>query len=99
LTYITGIASRLALAGLFAVGYTFAASTPKPVVDTAGFDAKVKPLLKNTCTGCHNPAVMSGDVDLMPYLVARRFGRGAAAADQQDQQQQPPPKTVPPPKK
>jgi hypothetical protein len=43
---------------------------PKPVVDTAGFDAKVKPILKNTCSGCHNEGVMSGDLNLLPYLDA-----------------------------
>ena len=34
----------------------------------ASFDTAVKPLLKNTCSGCHNSSVMSGGVDLVPYL-------------------------------
>jgi hypothetical protein len=42
--------------------------TPKLQVDTAGFDARVKPILSKTCSGCHNPSVMSGDVNLLPYL-------------------------------
>src|SRR3984957_15691174 len=36
--------------------------------DTAGFDKNVKPVLKNTCSGCHNATVMSGGVNLVPYL-------------------------------
>jgi hypothetical protein len=39
-------------------------------VDTSGFDKNVKPILKNTCSGCHNAAVMSGGVNLVPYLDA-----------------------------
>ena len=38
------------------------------MVDTAGFDAKVKPILKNTCSGCHNASLASGDLNLQPYL-------------------------------
>ena len=37
-------------------------------VDAAGFDKNVKPILKNTCSGCHNASVMSGGVNLVPYL-------------------------------
>jgi hypothetical protein len=36
----------------------------------ASFETAVKPILKNTCSGCHNSAVMSGGVDLAPYLDA-----------------------------
>jgi len=39
-------------------------------VDSAGFDKNVKPILKNTCAGCHNASVMSGGVNLTPYLEA-----------------------------
>jgi hypothetical protein len=39
-------------------------------VDTAGFEKNVKPILKNTCSGCHNATVMSGGVNLLPYLDA-----------------------------
>src|SRR5580704_8536668 len=39
-------------------------------VDTAGFDKNVKPILKNTCSGCHNATVMSGGVNLAPYMDA-----------------------------
>lgn len=41
---------------------------PKPVADAAGFDAKVKPILKNTCSGCHNEAFLSGDLNLTLFL-------------------------------
>jgi len=39
-------------------------------VDTAGFDAKVRPILLKTCSGCHNAGVRSGDLNLAPYLDA-----------------------------
>jgi len=39
-------------------------------VDTAGFDKNVKPILKNTCSGCHNANLMSGGVNLAPYAEA-----------------------------
>jgi Protein of unknown function (DUF1592)/Protein of unknown function (DUF1588)/Protein of unknown function (DUF1587)/Protein of unknown function (DUF1585)/Protein of unknown function (DUF1595) len=42
----------------------------KPSVDAAGFDAKVKPILKETCEGCHNATLASGDLNLAPYLDA-----------------------------
>ncbi len=32
----------------------FAAERSAVPVDTAGFDKNVKPILKNTCTACHN---------------------------------------------
>lgn len=44
------------------------ATPPKTAVDTAGFDAKVKPILKNVCTGCHNAQTLAGDLNLAPYL-------------------------------
>jgi hypothetical protein len=34
----------------------------------AGFNAKVKPILENICSNCHNADLMSGDVNLVPYL-------------------------------
>jgi hypothetical protein len=37
-------------------------------VDATGFEKNVKPILKNTCSGCHNATVMSGGVNLQPYL-------------------------------
>jgi hypothetical protein len=57
-------------AGLTLCGIAAAATppAPKPVVDSAGFDAKVKPILKNTCSGCHNASLASGDLNLQPYL-------------------------------
>ena len=39
-------------------------------IDVAGFDANVKPILKNTCAGCHNATLTSGGVNLVPYLDA-----------------------------
>ncbi len=41
-----------------------------PPVDAAGFDKNVKPILKNTCSGCHNATLTSGGVNLLPYLEA-----------------------------
>lgn len=43
---------------------------PGMAVDTAGFEKNVKPILKNTCSGCHNATVMSGGVNLAPYMDA-----------------------------
>jgi cytochrome c5 len=65
---ITNLNGQLVLVCLFAAGQAVAATPPKPVVDAAGFDAKVKPILKNTCTACHNASMASGDVNLVPYL-------------------------------
>ncbi len=39
-------------------------------VDTAGFEKNVKPILKRTCSGCHNATLMSGGVNLIPYMEA-----------------------------
>jgi len=38
------------------------------LLDIAAFDKNVKPVLKNTCSGCHNATVTSGGVNLIPYL-------------------------------
>ena len=59
-------------AALLTAGLALAA--PPPTVDSAGFDAKVKPILKNTCSGCHNASVMSGGVNLAA-LSGRVHGR------------------------
>jgi len=74
---LTGFALRLHFAALLSVGLYFGglsvsalAAPPKPVVDAVGFDAKVKPILKNTCAGCHNQTMASGGVNLLPYLDA-----------------------------
>ena len=80
--YLEGKAPKLVFAAIFVAGQALAGPAtpaPKPAVDAAGFDAKVKPILKNTCTGCHNATVLSGDVNLMPYLdPATVFGDRAA---------------------
>ena len=70
--HLLGFTPKLVGTALFAAGCMLAAPatppSPKPVVDAAGFDAKVKPILKNTCSACHNQAVASGDINLLPYL-------------------------------
>jgi hypothetical protein len=55
---------KYGLLALLSAGVGFAA------VDSAGFDKNVKPILKNTCSGCHNASVMSGGVNLTPYMEA-----------------------------
>ncbi len=50
-----------------AVSLLGAAAKP-PVVDGPGFDAHVKPILKNTCSACHNATISSGGVNLLPYM-------------------------------
>ena len=52
------------------LGGALGAPPLKPTVDAAAFDKVVKPLLKNTCTACHNATVTSGGVNLLPYLDA-----------------------------
>src|SRR4051794_22028297 len=37
-------------------------------VDAAGFARDVAPVLKNTCSGCHNASMTSGGVNLLPYI-------------------------------
>jgi hypothetical protein len=73
-TNLRGIAPKLAWVAMLVPGCVTAVAatpaTPKAVVDAAGFDAKVKPILSKTCSGCHNASLMSGDVNLMPYLDA-----------------------------
>jgi hypothetical protein len=59
--------SAFAFAGALALAAP-ATIPPKTAVDSAGFDAKVKPILKDVCTGCHNPQTLAGDVNLVPYL-------------------------------
>jgi cytochrome c5 len=51
---------------LLSVGCVLAADAP--TVDKAKFDSAVKPILKNTCSGCHNATLTSGGVNLVPYL-------------------------------
>ena len=50
------------------LGLTLAAPAPAPVIDATGFEKNVKPILKNTCSACHNASAMSGGVNLQPYL-------------------------------
>jgi mono/diheme cytochrome c family protein len=50
------------------IGSAAAAPPPKTPVDAAAFEKNVKPVLKNTCSGCHNATLMSGGVNLLPYL-------------------------------
>ena len=40
------------------------------MVDSVGFDSKIKPILLNTCATCHNASFASGDLNLTPYLSA-----------------------------
>ena len=35
--------------------------------DSTAFDQNVRPVLVNTCAGCHNEQVSSGGVNLAPY--------------------------------
>jgi hypothetical protein len=69
-------------------------------VDSAGFDKNVKPILKNTCAGCHNASVMSGGVNLTPYLEASTIADDRVSWDkilQKVESGEMPPKGVPRP--
>jgi len=61
-------AKSWALVFAWALASAGPATPPKTAVDAAGFDVNVKPILKNVCTGCHNPQTLAGDLNLMPYL-------------------------------
>jgi hypothetical protein len=80
-----------------------APTTPsvKPVpVDAAGFDRDVRPILKNTCSGCHNSTVMSGGVNLLPYIDPATIASDRDAWDkiyQKIQAGEMPPRGVPRP--
>lgn len=69
-------------------------------VDTAGFDRTVKPIIKNTCSGCHNANVTSGGVNLLPYLEASTVTEDRASWDkilQKIESGEMPPKGIPRP--
>lgn len=53
-----------------AVTFVVIAAPPAKLapVDGVGFARDVAPIIKNNCTGCHNAAMMSGGVNLLPYL-------------------------------
>ncbi|HKD07845.1 MAG TPA: DUF1592 domain-containing protein [Bryobacteraceae bacterium] len=78
----------------------FAAPPPKVTVDAAGFEKNVKPILKNTCSGCHNASVTSGGVNLLPYLDASTVADDRASWDrivQKIESGEMPPKGIPRP--
>ncbi|MEP6714146.1 MAG: DUF1592 domain-containing protein [Terriglobia bacterium] len=94
-----------AILPLLTVGALWAApattAKPKtPSVDAAGFDANVKPILRNTCSGCHNATVTSGGVNLLPYLDPVTVSEDRAAWEkivQKIQSGEMPPKGIPRP--
>jgi hypothetical protein len=70
--------------------------------DTAGFDANVKPILKNTCSGCHNASLSSGGVNLLPYLDPATLTNDRASWEkilQKVESGEMPPKGIPKPPK
>jgi hypothetical protein len=86
--------SLFGIAALLSVAPAFAA------VDAQGFEKNVKPILKNTCSGCHSAAVMSGGVNLFPYMDAATVTEDRAAWDkilQKVESGEMPPKGIPRP--
>lgn len=67
--WLVGTVLVVSTGSIFGATGTVPKSTA-PIVDTAGFDANVKPILKNTCSACHNATLTSGGVNLVPYLDA-----------------------------
>src|SRR4051794_39676108 len=51
----------LALTSVFVVAGAASAATPS-------FDSAVRPLLTQTCTGCHNDKIMSGGLNVNGFL-------------------------------
>jgi hypothetical protein len=78
-SYMAKPVLKYGLPALLSVGCAFGAASV--TVDTAGFDKNVKPILKNTCSGCHNATVMSGGVNLLPYMEAATVGEDRPAWD------------------
>jgi len=71
-----------------------------PTVDAAAFDKNVKPIIKNTCSGCHNATNMSGGVNLLPYMEAVTVTEDRAAWEkigQKIESGEMPPKGIPRP--
>ncbi|HVW87571.1 MAG TPA: DUF1592 domain-containing protein [Bryobacteraceae bacterium] len=76
------------------------ATSKSPAVDAVGFEKNVRPILKNTCSGCHNASVMSGGVNLLPYMDAATIGEDRPSWDkilQKIESGEMPPKGVPRP--
>ena len=93
-------AGSAALLTLGTLVYAGPASTKAPAVDAAGFDKTVKPVLKNNCSGCHNPGMMSGGVNLLPYAEASTLSTDREAWDkivQKIESGEMPPKGMPRP--
>jgi mono/diheme cytochrome c family protein len=70
--------------------------------DAAGFDANVKPILKNTCSGCHNASLSSGGVNLLPYFDPATLTNDRASWEkilQKVESGEMPPKGIPKPAK
>src|SRR5580704_17450540 len=89
---------KYGIPALLSMGCAFGASSVP--VDTAGFDKNVKPILKNTCSGCHNATVMSGGVNLLPYMDAATVADDRPAWDkilQKVESGEMPPKGIPRP--
>ena len=58
----------IVISGTPAMPQQHAPNAPPASADRAAFEAKVKPILANTCSACHNATVRSGDLNLAPYL-------------------------------
>lgn len=104
--HLTERTSIFACAVVLSAACVFAADAPqsKPAksvaVDTAGFDANVKPILKNTCSACHNATLTSGGVNLLPYLDASTLSDDRASWEkilQKIESGEMPPKGIPRP--
>jgi mono/diheme cytochrome c family protein len=96
--YPVGPVLRYGIAALFCLAPAFAAVDSH--VDAAGFEKNVKPILKNTCSGCHSASVMSGGVNLTPYMEASTVAEDRASWDkilQKVESGEMPPKGVPRP--
>jgi WD40 repeat protein len=71
------LAAGLSLA-LFTAGGTSAESQP------ASYYSQVRPILKRSCSGCHNPAKMKGDLDVTTVAAILKGGKHGAVVKNAD---------------
>ena len=52
---------------IFSLALTFAAAQAQPLQEVPSFEREVRPLLMARCSGCHQPALLEGGLDLTTH--------------------------------